>query len=85
MVIMVSHDPNLAAMYAGRILLLDHGNVAAVETAREVLQAGVLESACGCSPLVDQNPFREVPGVTPAPGEFARSDSLATKVILKRD
>jgi iron complex transport system ATP-binding protein len=69
-VLMVSHDLNLAAMYADRILLLDHGKVASVGAVREVLQAGVLELAYGCSLLVDQNPFKAVPRVTPVPREF---------------
>ncbi|MGA3116375.1 MAG: ABC transporter ATP-binding protein [Syntrophobacteraceae bacterium] len=84
-VIMVSHDLNLAAMYAGRILLLNHGNIAGIGAARDVIQAGLLEATYGCSLLVDQNPFREVPRVTPAPGEFAQPDSLHRKVFLKQD
>jgi iron complex transport system ATP-binding protein len=84
-VIMVSHDLNLAAMYADRILLLDHGRIAGIGTARDVIQAGLLESTYGCRLLVDQNPFREVPRVTPAPAEFARPDSLPQKVLLKQD
>jgi iron complex transport system ATP-binding protein len=84
-VIMVSHDLNLAAMYADRILLLDNGEIAGIGTARDVIQTGLLEQIYGCSLLVDQNPFREVPRVTPAPGEFARPGNLPRKVFLKQD
>ncbi|MDA8305340.1 MAG: ABC transporter ATP-binding protein [Deltaproteobacteria bacterium] len=72
-VIMVSHDLNLAAMYANRILLLNHGKVARIGTADEVFQPGVIEPAYGCSLLIDRNPLREVPRLTPVPGEFTGS------------
>lgn len=60
-VIMVSHDLNLSAMYADRLLLLKEGSVVSVGSPREVLTAETLESAYGCSFLVDSNPADGAP------------------------
>jgi len=78
-VIIVSHDLNLAAMYANRILLLNRGNAACIGTACEVLRAAILEPAYGCSLMIDQNPFKEVPRVTPVPGESVRSGGFGAE------
>jgi iron complex transport system ATP-binding protein len=42
-VVMVTHDLNLAAEHASRVVVMDGGKVAAVGTPGEVLTAGVLE------------------------------------------
>jgi iron complex transport system ATP-binding protein len=69
---MVSHDLNLAAMYADRLLLLKGGGVLSLGKPEGVLTFQTLEQAYGCVLLVDENPVKKVPRVT-----------LVPKVILK--
>lgn len=78
-VIMVSHDLNLAAMYAQRILLLNHGKVVRIGSAEEVFQPEVIEPAYGCTLLIDRNPLRKVPRLTPVPGEFREPEAAPPK------
>ena len=66
-VVMVSHDLNLAAMYADRLLLLKEGKVVRVGKPNEVLTFETLEQAYGCVLLVDENPVKKVPRVTLVP------------------
>jgi iron complex transport system ATP-binding protein len=58
-VVMVSHDVNLAAMYADRLLLLKAGRIASLGRPKEVLTYKTLEDAYGCTILVDQSPIGE--------------------------
>lgn len=67
-VIMVSHDLNLAAMYADRLLLLKEGRVVSMGSPREVLTGETLEQTYGCGLLVDNNPAKDVPRITLVPG-----------------
>lgn len=67
-VVMVSHDLNLAAMYADRMLLLKDGAAVSLGTPAEVLTFETLERAYGCVLLVDENPLKKVPRVTLVPG-----------------
>ena len=69
-VIMVSHDLNLAAMYADRLLLLKDGRTASVGVPADVLTFETLERAYGCVLLVDENPVMKVPRVTQVPGSM---------------
>jgi len=69
-VVMVSHDVNLAAMYADTLLLLKEGSLAQWGTPAEVLRYGSLEPVYGCPLLVDENPLGEMPRVTPVPGRY---------------
>jgi iron complex transport system ATP-binding protein len=66
-IIMVSHDLNLAALYADRLLLLKGGGVVSLGTPNEVLTFQTLEHAYDCVLLVDENPLKEVPRVTLVP------------------
>jgi iron complex transport system ATP-binding protein len=68
-VIMVSHDLNLAAMYADRLLLMKQGRIVRLGEPREVLTFEVLEQTYGCVLLVDNNPVRAVPRITLVPGD----------------
>jgi iron complex transport system ATP-binding protein len=68
-VIMVSHDLNLAAMYADRLLLMKQGRIVRLGEPREVLTFDVLEQTYGCVLLVDDNPVRAVPRITLVPGD----------------
>jgi iron complex transport system ATP-binding protein len=58
-VVMVSHDVNLASMYADRLLLLKAGRIASLGRPKEVLTYKTLEDAYGCTILVDQSPIGE--------------------------
>ena len=66
-VIMVSHDLNLAALYADRLLLMKQGNVVSLGEPARVLTFDTLEQAYGCVLLVDENPLKKVPRITLVP------------------
>jgi iron complex transport system ATP-binding protein len=63
-VVMVSHDLNLAATYADRLMLLKEGVVEKVGTPRQVLTREQLSQSYGCSLLVDENPLLGTPRVS---------------------
>ena len=66
-VLMVSHDLNLAAMYADRLLLMKQGSVVSLGEPADVLTYQTLEQTYGCVLLVDENPLKRVPRVTLVP------------------
>jgi iron complex transport system ATP-binding protein len=66
--VMVSHDLNLAAMYADRLLLMKEGSVVSLGKPAEVLTFETLEQTYGCILLVDDNPIKGVPRITLVPG-----------------
>lgn len=66
-IIMVSHDLNLAAMYADRLLLMRSGKIISAGSPGEVLNYETLERAYGCVLLVDGNPVKNVPRITLVP------------------
>jgi iron complex transport system ATP-binding protein len=66
-VVMVSHDINLAALYADRLLLMKERGVGALGKPGEVLTFETLEQTYGCVLLVDENPLKKVPRVTLVP------------------
>jgi iron complex transport system ATP-binding protein len=76
-IIMVSHDLNLAAMYADRLLLLKEGCVVSLGRPQEVLTFETLERAYGCVLLVDENPVKKVPRVTLVPKAMLISSRIA--------
>ena len=63
-VVMVSHDLNLAAMYADRLLLLKEGRMVRMGTPSEVLQRQILEETYGCRLVVDQSPVGQFPRIS---------------------
>jgi iron complex transport system ATP-binding protein len=75
-VIMVSHDVNLAAMYADTLLLLRQGCLAEWGPPHEVLRYGSLEPVYGCPLLVDESPLGKLPRVTPVPGRYMDSSII---------
>jgi iron complex transport system ATP-binding protein len=75
-VVMVSHDLNLAATYADRLLLLKDGGVVSLGKPDEVLTFQTLEKAYGCVLLVDENPVKKVPRVTLVPHALLTNNSL---------
>jgi iron complex transport system ATP-binding protein len=52
-IVLVSHDLNLAAQLADRLLLLAQGRIAALGSPAEVLDPTILESVYGCPVAVD--------------------------------
>jgi iron complex transport system ATP-binding protein len=66
-IVMVSHDLNLAAMYADRLLLLKEGKIMSLGAPGEVLNYETLERTYGCVLLVDDNPVKNVPRITLVP------------------
>lgn len=69
--IMVSHDLNLAAMYADRLMLLKDGQVVTIGTPQEVFSNDFLQKSYGCDLLIDQNPLGDTPRVTPVPEKYS--------------
>jgi iron complex transport system ATP-binding protein len=67
---MVSHDVNLAAMYADRLLIMKSGKVACVGFPKEVLTFEILEDVYGCTILVDESPLGGNPRITLVPRRF---------------
>jgi iron complex transport system ATP-binding protein len=55
-VVMVSHDINLAAMYADRLLLLVDGRIRACGTPGQVIDENLLAAAYGCQLQVNPSP-----------------------------
>ncbi len=73
-IVMVSHDLNLAAMYADRLLLLKGGRIVSLGRPEDVLTFETLEQAYGCVLLVDENPVKKVPRVTLVPSGILQID-----------
>lgn len=69
-VVMVSHDVNIAAMYADQLLLLKAGQILSIGRPREVLSFKNLEASYGCKLLVDESPLGNFPRITLVPGKF---------------
>ena len=70
-VVMVSHDVNLAAMYADHLLLLHNGQVLCQGLPDEVITYQTLETAYGCTLLVDEGPLGKSPRVTLVPRKYS--------------
>jgi iron complex transport system ATP-binding protein len=69
-VVMISHDLNLAAMYADQVLLLSQGRPARMGAPEGVLDYTVLEKVYGCTLLVDESPLGDYPRVHLVPGRY---------------
>lgn len=78
-IVMISHDINLAAMYADSLLLLNKGKAVAYGNPGEVLSYSTLEAAYGCPLLVDKNPLGPMPRVTPVPGRYLVAAASSSK------
>lgn len=66
-IIMVSHDLNLAAMFATRILLLKEGRVAQDGSPLELLVPENLQEVYGCTMHVDAHPVVGTPRISLVP------------------
>jgi iron complex transport system ATP-binding protein len=69
-IVMVSHDLNMAAMYADRLLLLSQGRVAREGTPEQVIDFALLEKVYGCTLLVDESPLGRYPRVHLVPKRY---------------
>jgi iron complex transport system ATP-binding protein len=63
--VVVTHDVNLAAEFADRVMLLKDGRVVAIGSPREVLTPALLEQLFGLQILVDAHPLSGAPRITP--------------------
>jgi iron complex transport system ATP-binding protein len=70
-IVMVSHDVNLAAMYADHLMLLHEGQVVCQGLPDEVLTYKTLEETYGCTLLVDESPLGKFPRVTLVPRKYS--------------
>jgi iron complex transport system ATP-binding protein len=71
-VVMVSHDINLAAMYADQLLLMRNGQRVQMGSPHQILNFETLEKAYGCMLLVDESPLGNLPRVTVVPDKFRK-------------
>jgi iron complex transport system ATP-binding protein len=67
-VVMVSHDLNLAGLFASRILLLKDGTALCSGSPAEILTPDNLRRAYGCAMHVDGHPLTGTPRVSLVPG-----------------
>jgi iron complex transport system ATP-binding protein len=71
---MVSHDINLAAMYADQLLLMRDGQCVRMGSPNQILNFKTLEETYGCKLLVDESPLGNFPRVTVVPGRYMDSE-----------
>lgn len=64
-VLLVSHQLNLVARFADRLVLLDRGTVAAAGTVDDVMRADVLERVYGWPVVVTRDPAVGAPALVP--------------------
>jgi iron complex transport system ATP-binding protein len=69
-VVMVSHDLNMAAMYADQLLLISRGRIARQGPPEDVIDYDLLEQVYRCKLLVDQSPMGRYPRVHLVPKRF---------------
>ncbi len=58
-IVTVTHDVNLAAQFCDRLVLLDHGQLAAEGQPAEVLKFQLLQQVYGVKVYIDINPFTD--------------------------
>jgi len=73
-ILMVSHDINLAALYANSLMLIKGGRMVSIGRPAEVLTFQTLEMAYGCPLLVDKSPLGDFQRVTLVPRKFINPD-----------
>ena len=76
-IVMVSHDINLAAMYATCLMLLKKGRIIKMGIPSEVLTFKTLEEAYECPLLVDESPLGNFQRVTLVPRKFINAELQA--------
>ena len=81
--VVVTHDLNLAAEFADRILLLKDGRALAMGTPREVLTEELLHEVFEIGVLVDAHPLTGAPRITPV--HEARAGKFITNERRNRE
>ena len=76
-VIMVSHDLNLAALYADRLLLMKSGQQVVIGTPAEVFVPGYMVKSYECDLAIDENPVGGVPRTMLVPEKFRNRTCVA--------
>ena len=71
-IVMVSHDINLAAMYATCLLLLKGGKAEGIGAPDEILTFKKLEQIYECPLLVDESPLGGFKRITLVPNKFLK-------------
>lgn len=71
-ILMVSHDVNLAAMYADQLFLMKEGRIVAGGTPETTLILETVSALYGCPMLVDTNPCTRTPRISPLPMAFEK-------------
>jgi iron complex transport system ATP-binding protein len=66
-VVLVSHDLNLAALFARRLILLDRGRIRRIGSPDDVLTQAELDALYARSVIVDRHPSADTPRVTLRP------------------
>lgn len=69
-IVMVSHDLNMAAMYADQLLLISEGRIARNGPPEKVIDYDLLERVYGCKLVVDQSPLGDYPRVHLVPRRY---------------
>lgn len=69
-IVMVSHDLNMAAMYADQLLLISQGRIARNGPPEKVIDYDLLERVYGCKLVVDQSPLGDYPRVHLVPRRY---------------
>ena len=69
-IVMVSHDLNMAAMYADQLLLISKGRIARNGPPNQVIDYDLLEQVYGCKLVVDQSPLGDYPQVHLVPRRY---------------
>lgn len=62
-IVLLSHDLNLASIACTRLLLLDHGKVAACDAPERVLTPELIERVYGVKPILERHPQTGTPQV----------------------
>jgi len=79
-VAVVTHDLNLAAEFADRLVVLGDGSVRGTGTPRDVLTPTLIEDVFGAPVVVDESPVTGAPRVTVvAPGVRNRNPSIGER------
>ena len=80
-IVMVSHDVNLAALYADHLLLLKDGKIVKTGSSGQVLTCQTLEDTYGCKLLIDKNPLGEFPRIGLVPDKFKVKEKKDLKLF----
>ncbi|WP_171646517.1 ABC transporter ATP-binding protein [Paenibacillus phytorum] len=68
-VVAVLHDLNLAAQYCTRLMVVHHGELAAIGTPDEIITSGLISEVYGTEPIVLQHPVNDAPQILLQPGK----------------